>query len=192
MSASPDFGDARRGTPGEAPSDTPWHMLSAHECLRRLGVDPASGLGADAAAERLARDGPNSIAESTRRPLWRMALGQFRDFMILVLIAAAIVSGVVGDPQDSIAIIVIILINAAIGVPRARSASVTVRPSVESLAGLAKSTRMIWSPAPNLPAPRSEPAGPMPNARITIQPTTNTTKAATATAPPIHVRRHET
>ena len=116
MSASPEFGDARRATPGEAASDTPWHMLGAHECLRRLGVDPASGLSADLAAERLARDGPNAIAERARRPLWRMALGQFRDFMILVLIAAAIVSGVVGDPQDSIAIIVIILINAAIGV----------------------------------------------------------------------------
>jgi Ca2+-transporting ATPase len=44
-----------------------------------------------------------------------MALGQFSDFMILVLIAAAIVSGVVGDPQDSIAVVVILLINAAIG-----------------------------------------------------------------------------
>ena len=74
----------------------------------------------------------------------------------------------------------------------ARSASVTVSPSVESLAGLAKSTRMIWSPAPSFPAPSSDPAGPMPNARSTIQPTTSTTKAPTATAPPIHVRFHDT
>ncbi|KAF0184623.1 MAG: Ca2+-transporting ATPase [Alphaproteobacteria bacterium] len=93
----------------------PWHTLDARECLRRLGVDPSSGLNADAAAERHALDGPNLIAEGARRPLWRMVLDQFSDFMILVLIAAAIVSGVVGDPQDSIAIVVIIAINAVIG-----------------------------------------------------------------------------
>ncbi len=95
--------------------DAAWHALDAPQCLQRLAVDPASGLSSEVAAERHARDGPNVMAEGARRPLWRMALDQFSDFMILVLIAAAIISGIVGDPKDSIAVVVIILINAAIG-----------------------------------------------------------------------------
>jgi Ca2+-transporting ATPase len=92
-----------------------WHALEASETLHRLNVDAALGLSRDEAVERLAQDGPNLIEERRGRPLWRMALDQFSDFMILVLIAAAVVSGIVGDPQDAIAIVIIILVNAAIG-----------------------------------------------------------------------------
>ena len=44
-----------------------------------------------------------------------MLAGQFTDFMVLVLIAAAVVSGIVGEPQDAIAIVVIVLLNATVG-----------------------------------------------------------------------------
>ena len=44
-----------------------------------------------------------------------MLFSQFSDFMILILLAAALVSGLVGDPQDSVAILVIVLLNALIG-----------------------------------------------------------------------------
>ncbi|MGB5427447.1 MAG: cation-translocating P-type ATPase [Gammaproteobacteria bacterium] len=92
-----------------------WHLQTVAEALDRLQVDPQVGLCKDVVATRQARFGPNQIAETSRRGPWRILLGQFTDFMILVLIAAAIISGVVGEPQDTIAIVVIVLLNAVIG-----------------------------------------------------------------------------
>jgi len=93
----------------------PWHLLGSDEAAQQLETNPHSGLSAAAAAKRLAHYGPNSLQEKSARPTWRMLLDQFTDFMIIVLIAAAIISGIVGDVQDTIAIIVIIILNAAIG-----------------------------------------------------------------------------
>ncbi len=93
----------------------PWHTLSAADAATRLGSDLDRGLAADAAARRLARDGPNEIREQARRSLLGMVAAQFTDFMILVLIAAAVVSGVVGDVEDTIVILAIVLLNAAVG-----------------------------------------------------------------------------
>jgi len=96
-------------------SDQHWHVLRGHDVSGRLGVDAATGLTHAEAGARLARHGANAIRESPPRPLWRMFLDQFLDFMILVLVAAAIVSGIVGDIEDTIAIVVIVLLNAVIG-----------------------------------------------------------------------------
>jgi Ca2+-transporting ATPase len=80
-----------------------------------LGVTPESGLPAAEAARRAAIHGPNEIPESQRRSVWRMLLEQFSDFMILVLIGAAVISGLIGDPEDTVAIVVIVLLNGLVG-----------------------------------------------------------------------------
>ena len=94
--------------------DNKWHRLTSDEALARLrsGVD---GLGRPEARKRLAEHGPNRLPEAGRRTLLGMLLHQFADFMIGVLLAAAVVSGIVGEPQDTIAILVIVLLNAVIG-----------------------------------------------------------------------------
>ncbi len=92
-----------------------WHTLSADETARQLKVNTQAGLSAAEAAQRLSHFGPNALHEKRGRPPWRMFLDQFTDFMILILIAAAIISGVVGDLADTIAIIVIVILNAVIG-----------------------------------------------------------------------------
>lgn len=102
-------------TLNEGFSAQPWHTLAVEATALSLAVDPARGLTTEEARLRLARCGPNALPEGARRSLARMFLDQFRDFMILVLIAAAVVSGVIGDPGDTIAIVVIVLLNAAIG-----------------------------------------------------------------------------
>ncbi|HMM53763.1 MAG TPA: cation-translocating P-type ATPase [Candidatus Desulfobacillus sp.] len=91
-----------------------WHALDAGAALERLGSAPP-GLTAAEAAARLARHGPNALPEAATRSRARMLADQFADFMILVLLAAAVVSGLVGEPADTAAIIVIVLLNAAIG-----------------------------------------------------------------------------
>ncbi|HRE91539.1 MAG TPA: cation-translocating P-type ATPase [Myxococcota bacterium] len=82
--------------------------------LAALGTTP-DGLTPAEAASRLAEHGPNALPEGRGRSRWRMLLDQFTDFMILVLVAAGVVSAIVGEPVDSLAIVVIVLLNGAIG-----------------------------------------------------------------------------
>ncbi|APG27589.1 ATPase [Syntrophotalea acetylenivorans] len=91
-----------------------WHRLDTGEVLEKL-QSSATGLSSQEARQRLERFGPNQLIEKSRKSLWMMFLDQFKDFMILVLIAAAIVAGIIGEPADSIAIAIIVLLNAVLG-----------------------------------------------------------------------------
>jgi Ca2+-transporting ATPase len=95
--------------------DVNWHSLDATAVLARLGSDGTVGLTSEQATTRLAEYGPNLLVEGRSRSLPVLLLSQFSDFMILVLVAAAVISGIVGEPQDAIAILVILLLNAIIG-----------------------------------------------------------------------------
>jgi len=91
------------------------HTHPAAEVAHHLGVSPADGLAADEVATRLARDGHNRLPEAAPRALWQRVLDQFRDFMILVLLGAAVLSGLIGDLADTLVILIIVVLNAAIG-----------------------------------------------------------------------------
>jgi Ca2+-transporting ATPase len=93
---------------------TDWHNIETDEALQRLGSS-ATGLTTADAQQRFAEHGPNAIPEKRRRSLMAMLLRQFADFMIVVLLVAALISGIIGEPQDTIAILVIVLLNAIIG-----------------------------------------------------------------------------
>ena len=99
-------------TPAAAPD---WHRLPPEEVAERLRTGIESGLAGDEAGRRLGEHGANELQEGRRRSPWLMLLGQFTDFMIVVLLAAAVVAGLVGEPQDSIVIVVIVVLNAVIG-----------------------------------------------------------------------------
>lgn len=91
-----------------------WHSIETDEALQRLGSS-ATGLTTADAQQRLDAHGPNTLPEKRRRSLLGMLLRQFADFMIVVLLVAALISGFIGEPQDTIAILVIVLLNAIIG-----------------------------------------------------------------------------
>ncbi len=95
-------------------SPVAWHRLEVGEAARRLQSSD-QGLSREEAAKRLERFGPNELIEKPRKRWWMMLLDQFRDFMIMVLMAAAVISGVIGEPVDTVAILVIVLLNAALG-----------------------------------------------------------------------------
>lgn len=106
----------RQATPHPGFDDSvPWHLLEPWQTTAWLEVDPEQGLSHEEAERRLAAAGPNAIPEPRRRGPLRMLLGQFADFMIIVLILAGIVSGLIGEITDTIAIIVIVMLNAVIG-----------------------------------------------------------------------------
>ncbi|HPU30838.1 MAG TPA: cation-transporting P-type ATPase [Syntrophorhabdaceae bacterium] len=91
-----------------------WHTMSIDEILKRL-ESSFYGISNDEAKSRLLKYGPNELVEMQKRSPLMMFLDQFKDFMILVLIGAAIISGFIGELSDTIAIIVIIVINGVIG-----------------------------------------------------------------------------
>ncbi len=100
---------------GSPPGTCAWHTLDAAGVAARLDCDLAHGLPAAELAARQAQYGPNAIREGAQRSKLRMLAAQFTDFMILLLIAAAIVSGFVGDAEDAIVILGIVVLNAAVG-----------------------------------------------------------------------------
>jgi P-type Ca2+ transporter type 2C len=73
------------------------------------------GLTNSEAASRSVQFGQNALEEKKKKPVWILFLAQFKDFMILILAAAAVISGIVGDLTDTIIILVIILLNGILG-----------------------------------------------------------------------------
>ncbi|WP_455220792.1 calcium-translocating P-type ATPase, PMCA-type [Kaarinaea lacus] len=94
---------------------TDWYLISADEVASQLRVDHTRGLEREEVEDRQETFGPNAIVTKEGRGVGHILLAQFSDFMIIVLMVAAVVSGLVGEPQDAIAIVVIILLNAVIG-----------------------------------------------------------------------------
>jgi Ca2+-transporting ATPase len=126
-----------------------WHVSTPEAALSELGCEPDVGLSDTEAAERCESYGPNEIRELTGRTPLRMFGAQFADFMILVLLAAAVVSGVVGDVEDTIAIVVIVVLNALIGSIqeyRADRAVATLRQMAAPEARVLRSG--VWSDVP--------------------------------------------
>ena len=75
----------------------------------------AEGLSASEVQKRIAKYGNNELQEKKKVPPWLLFLLQFKDFMILILMAAAVLSGVMGDMTDTIIILVIVILNAIVG-----------------------------------------------------------------------------
>jgi Ca2+-transporting ATPase len=91
-----------------------FYRESIEQALRELGSSP-EGLSSEEARRRLENYGPNELEEKKRTSPLMMLVSQFTDFMIIVLIAAAVISGIIGELVDSAAILVILLLNAVIG-----------------------------------------------------------------------------
>ena len=91
------------------------YLQSADELLQHYKVDPDLGLAAAEVFQRRAQAGLNSLAETRAQPLWRLLGRQFSDVMILVLIAAALVAGLLGDLLDMLIILLIVLLNGLVG-----------------------------------------------------------------------------
>ena len=91
-----------------------WHKKTVDDVINEL-KSSSQGISRDEAQKRLFEFGPNELTEKEKRTPLMMFLDQFRDFMILVLIAAALISGFIGELSDTIAIVVIVVLNAVIG-----------------------------------------------------------------------------
>ncbi|WP_424003211.1 cation-translocating P-type ATPase [Haloarcula salina] len=101
-----------------SPSDTTptvaWHASDADGVLDAVETD-RGGLSTAEAERRLERDGPNALPQRGAPPVWAVFARQFRNPLIYILLAAAVVSVAIGHPTDAAFIGVVLLLNAVIG-----------------------------------------------------------------------------
>jgi Ca2+-transporting ATPase len=133
-------------------SEPDWHTLEAAEALAHLDGS-ATGLTTAVARQRLQEYGANTLPGKRHRAPLVILLAQFADFMIIVLLAAALISGFIGEPQDTIAILVIVVLNAVIGAVqefRAERAIAALREMAAPEARVLRDGRGVTLPAAEL------------------------------------------
>ena len=104
-----------------------WHAATVAETCTAFGVDPARGLTAAEAADRLREHGPNALAEEEPEPKWRAFARQYADLMQLVLVGAAVVSMVaLRDLGTGLVILALTVVNALMGLHQEGKAAESV------------------------------------------------------------------
>ena len=99
------------------------HAMDIGQTLSELDADQIYGLTSEQADERLSEFGANRLKSVKRRSLFLRILDQFKDFLVLILIAAAVVSIIVGDGlKDAIIIFAILIVNMVIGITQENKA----------------------------------------------------------------------
>src|SRR5262249_16443642 len=96
-------------------SEQHWYALFVPDVASALGVVVASGLAASDAAARLERDGPNSLPVEQPPSALRRRLGQYTSYMQLILVGASVVSFAIKQWTTAVALLVISLFNAVVG-----------------------------------------------------------------------------
>jgi P-type Ca2+ transporter type 2C len=141
-----------------------WHNTTPDQAAQILGSDPQSGLTPAEAHSRLQRFGPNELQEAPRRGLWRMLLDQFNQFLVLILIAAALISALIGWREyartadatefvEAAAIVAIVILNAILGVVqegRAEEALAALRKLAAPNARVLRDGHVLTIPAREL------------------------------------------
>ena len=89
-----------------------WYALTPDDVAAKVDVDPATGLPAAKAAERLAANGPNALAAEKPAPGWQRFLAQYKSYMQIILVAAAIASLAIGQITTGVAVLLITALNA--------------------------------------------------------------------------------
>lgn len=128
-----------------------YHQQTIEDVLRVTDTS-TEGLSMNEAKRRLLEKGPNELKEAERKTAFGMFLDQFKDFMIIILIAAAVISGFIGEVADTIAIVVIVIINALIGFIQEYRAE----KAMEALKLMASPTATVLRDAVPTPVPSPE------------------------------------
>ena len=118
--------------------ETLWCKLHPDAVFEKL-QSCYEGLTQEQAAKKLAEFGPNSLDEKKKKTPFMMLLDQFKDFMILILLGAAVIAGAIGELVDTLVIIVIVIANAIVGFIQEYRAE----KAMEALKDMAAATAMV-------------------------------------------------
>jgi Ca2+-transporting ATPase len=126
----------------QKPPQDNWHALPPEDILQQLATPPDTGLSSEAAAQRLTDYGPNQLTEAPRPGFLSLLWDQLNNFLVLMLIVAALISGIIGWTEfaksgetaefiDAGAILAIVVLNSILGIVQEKRAE-------EALAALKK------------------------------------------------------
>lgn len=119
--------------------DKLWYKVAAQQAISDFSSDLDKGLTQAEAEHRLQQYGFNELEAKEGLTVWQMFLAQFKDFMVLVLLAASVVSFFVGEVADAMIIITIVILNAILGVYQEARAE----KSLEALKRMAAPTSKV-------------------------------------------------
>lgn len=129
------------------------HSTSSRSLLETLNVEPQHGLSEPRVLESRELYGSNELAEAAPEPLWRKLLAQFKDLVIWILIVAAIISGILGEWVDMLAILAIVALNGVIGFlqeERAERALAALQKLSSPMARVLRAANWVSLPARDL------------------------------------------
>ncbi len=126
-------------------SQTPEQVLAAVESREE-------GLTSQQAQERLERFGPNALREEKKKPVWQVFLEQFKDLLVVILIAAAVISMLSGNVESTIVIFAVLILNAVLGTVQHCKAE----KSLESLKAMSAPTARVLRDGERLVIPSAQ------------------------------------
>lgn len=130
-----------------------WHTLKADEVVIQCRSDAQRGLAMGEADRRLEEVGYNALAEAQTISAWTIFFAQFKDFMVLVLLAATAISFLLGEVGDAITIVAIVIMNAILGFVqefRAEKSVETLKAMTAPSAKVIRQGRLVEIPAKEL------------------------------------------
>ena len=116
-----------------------WHALPPDAVADRLGVDPTAGLPAATAAQRLQQNGPNALPAEKSTPGWRRFLDEYRSYMQIILLIAAVVSLAIGEWSTGAVLALLTVVNAMVGLRQAGKAE----SAMNALKSMMKATARV-------------------------------------------------
>jgi Ca2+-transporting ATPase len=93
-----------------------WYRLSGSQAIETLKTDPSSGLTSSEVVARRERFGWNELKERPGQTIWQKLASQFKEFLVLLLVIAAVISLLLGEASDALVIFLVVVINAVLGV----------------------------------------------------------------------------
>jgi len=131
--------DTRQEPTGAMVGSERWYALSPDEVTERLGVDPASGLAAATATQRLQADGPNALPAEATEPGWRRFLDQYAAYMQIILLIAGGLSLAIGEWSTGAVLLLLTVFNAVVGLRQEGKAE----SAMNALKSLTKQTARV-------------------------------------------------
>jgi len=92
-----------------------WYACTPDEVAAAVGVDPAAGLPAARAADLLTANGPNALPEEKAKPGWLRFLDEYRSYMQVILVVAAVVSLLIKEWSTGVLLVLLTVLNAVVG-----------------------------------------------------------------------------
>ena len=92
-----------------------WYQQESEDVIKQLDIDAQNGLSSSEASSRLEKYGPNELVDRGTKSPWLILWDQLTEIMVVILVIAAVVSGLLGHTDDVIVIMAIVILNAALG-----------------------------------------------------------------------------